>query len=197
MYPSVRRVAYHAGNVLRDAAGSIDRAGMRLQGSIAYRETLCRHRRVQPLYNKAPKVAADAFIAPNASLIGNVELSGRTSVWYGASLRGDVSRVKIGAGTSVGDRVVINVPDFKRRVKDEHPDTVVGERCVIGHGAILQGCNIGDECVVEMGSIVNEGASMEKNSVLAPSSVLAPGERVPTGQLWSGSPVKFERLLTL
>lgn len=98
--------------------------------------------------DKKPQVAPDAFIAPNASLIGNVELAPRTAIWYGASLRGDISKVKIGAGTTVGDRVVINVPDFKRRVKDEHPDTVVGERCVIGACPLLalRKLNAGAHC---------------------------------------------------
>jgi len=145
------------------------------------------------IFEKVPFVGEGAFIAPSASVIGQVELGENSSVWYGAVLRGDVNKIKIGQQTSIGDRVVVHVSRFN---KGGPIPTLVGNRCVVGSGAVLHACTLEDDANIGMGAIVLDGAVVEKYGVLEAGSVLTPGKRVPANQVWSGNPAKYVRDVT-
>jgi carbonic anhydrase/acetyltransferase-like protein (isoleucine patch superfamily) len=127
-----------------------------------------------------PQVGAGVYIAPTAVLIGDVRVGDRVSIWFGAVLRGDFSSVEIGAGTSIQDNCVMHC-------SHELP-THVGANVVVGHGAMLEGCEIKDGAVVGMGSIALQRARLGECAVLAAGAVLAEGAHVAPRVLAAGVP---------
>lgn len=113
------------------------------------------------------------------------------SVWYGATVRGDVNTVTIGSKTSVGDRAVVHVA----KIQGDHA-TQIGDNVTIGAGAIVHACTIGDLVVVGESAQIMDGATVESNSMIAPAAVVTPGTKVPSGELWAGSPAKKVRALS-
>jgi len=157
-----------------------------------YTERLVPSSRIVSVDGVAPALpGANNFIAPSASVIGNVTIGEHSSVWYGATVRGDVNSVKIGSKTSIGDRAVVHVA----KIQGDHP-TKIGDNVTIGAGAIVHACSIDDLVVIGESAQVMDGASVKSNSIVAPASIVTPGTTVPSGELWSGSPAKKERALT-
>lgn len=113
------------------------------------------------------------------------------SVWYGATVRGDVNAVTIGSKTSVGDRAVVHVA----KIQGDSP-TRIGNNVTIGAGAIVHACTIEDFVVVGESAQILDGATVGSNSVIAPAAIVTSGTKVPSGELWSGSPAKKARALT-
>jgi carbonic anhydrase/acetyltransferase-like protein (isoleucine patch superfamily) len=136
-----------------------------------------------------PKIAPDVFVADNATIIGDVVLGTRASVWFGAVLRGDVEKIRIGAGTNLQDLCVVHVDSGGFA-------TVVGDDVTVGHRVILHGCKIGNHALVGMGSIVMNGAEIGDEVILGAGSLVSPGVRIPPGVLALGSPAKVKRQLT-
>jgi len=144
---------------------------------------------------KKPLVKQGAWIAPSASVIGDVKLGIYSIIWYGAVLRGDSQHIKIGALSSIGERCVLH--NSSRNLKSLKPNsTVIGNRVTIEYGAILNSCQIGDHSKIEAGSILSDGVVVEQNAVVGSGSLVLPGVTIPAGELWSGKPAKFERKLT-
>ena len=133
-------------------------------------------------------MAANSFVAPSAAVIGSVSLADKSSVWYGAVVRGDLNTVSIGSNTNVQDRAVITTASSS--------SVSIGKNVTIGHGALLVSCSVGDDVLVGQGAIVLEGAKVEGNCIIAAGAVVLPNTSVPTGQLWSGNPAKFVRNVT-
>lgn len=133
-------------------------------------------------------MAADSFVAPSAAVIGSVTLAEKSSVWYGAVVRGDLGKVTIGRASNVQDRAVISTA--------ASAPVSIGNNVTIGHGALLMGCSIGDDCLVGQGAIVQEQAKVDARSMLAAGAVVLPGTHVPSGQMWAGNPAKFVRAVT-
>lgn len=133
-------------------------------------------------------------MAPNASVIGDVLLYDRTSVWYGAVLRGDKSKIKIGHNTNVQDRAVISTVSSLEN--GFSADVDIGDSVTIGHGALLTSCVIKDKVLIGQGAIVQEGSVIESNVILAAGSVVLPETMIPKGQLWAGNPAKYVRDVT-
>lgn len=129
-----------------------------------------------------------AFVAEDATILGNVECGKDSSVWYKAVLRADINAIRIGAGSNVQDGVVIHVTR-------KFP-TVVGERVSIGHKAVLHGCTVGSGCLIGMNAVLLDGCSVGKDSLVAAGSVLSPGKAYPDNSLIIGSPAKVKRVLT-
>jgi carbonic anhydrase/acetyltransferase-like protein (isoleucine patch superfamily) len=158
----------------------------------SFRETWSRHRKLMNLYNKRPVVAVDTFVAPNASVIGDVNIGDKSSVWYGAVIRGDVNKIQIGSLTNIQDRVVVHAS--KPNKDGGFPTTTtIGDYVTIGHGAVLSSCVIENNVLIGPNALILDGALVESNSIVEPGSVVPPGRRIPSGQVWSGNPATYLR----
>lgn len=135
-----------------------------------------------PHRDASPQVPDSAWIAPGAYVIGDVHLGEESSVWYGAVLRGDTEPISIGARTNVQDGCVLHA--------DPGYPAVVGEGCVVGHKAILHGCEIGDACLVGMNATVLNGAKIGEGSIVAAGAVVPEGREFPPRSLVVGIPAR-------
>jgi carbonic anhydrase/acetyltransferase-like protein (isoleucine patch superfamily) len=144
---------------------------------------------VLPFRGLAPCIAASAFIAPGARIIGDVKIGEEASVWYNCVIRSDHGSVHIGARSNVQDGTVIHVTSGEW-------NTHIGDEVVIGHMAMLHGCKLHDRSFVGLGAIVMDGCEIETTGMLAAGALLAPGRRIPSGQLWAGRPARYLRTLT-
>ncbi len=136
---------------------------------------------------KHPRVADDAFVAPSADLVGDVVVEARASIWFGAVLRGDFSSIVIGMGSSVQDNTVVHCAAGL--------PTVVGRNVTIGHGALLEGCVVGDGAVIGMGAVVLQRASVGSGSMVAAGAVVLEGQEIPPGVLAAGAPATVRKQL--
>ncbi len=136
----------------------------------------------------APKLHNEAWAAPNSSLIGNVSLAARASVWYSATLRAEFEPIEIGAGSNIQDGVTVHVdPGFPARI---------GAGVTVGHNAVLHGCTVEDDVLIGMGAIVLNGAVIGTGSLIAAGAVVAQGTVVPPRTLVAGVPGKVRRDLS-
>ncbi len=143
----------------------------------------------------APRLVEGVFVHPSAHVIGDVALGARASVWCGAVIRGDVNRIRIGAETNIQDLSVLHV-SHKSAARPEGAPLLIGERVTVGHRVILHGCEIGDECLIGMGSIIMDHAVLEPHVLLGAGSLVPEGKRLKEGCLYLGSPVREVRPLT-
>jgi carbonic anhydrase/acetyltransferase-like protein (isoleucine patch superfamily) len=135
-----------------------------------------------------PCLGYDTFIAPTATVIGRVTIEDSVSIWYGCVVRGDTEVITIGKETNVQDLTVIHA--------DVGKPVTIGRRVTIGHRAIVHGCTIEDECLIGMGSIIQNGARIGRNSIVASGSVVRENFEVPPGSLVMGVPAIVKRPLT-
>ena len=147
-----------------------------------------------PYMKTMPKLSEEVFVAPNASVIGDVEIGPNSSVFYGSVLRGDVNKIRVGEKTNIQDNVVIHVA--KHNVTGTELPTVIGSGVTVGHGATIHAATIEDSCVIGMGATVMDGAVVQKGSVVAAGALVTPGTVVKSGQVWSGRPAKYLRDLS-
>jgi carbonic anhydrase/acetyltransferase-like protein (isoleucine patch superfamily) len=137
---------------------------------------------------REPRVAESAFVAPTATVIGDVALGAGASVWYGAVVRGDVERITVGAHSNVQDNCTLHAdPGFP---------VGVGERVSIGHNAVVHGATVEDDCLIGMGATVLNGAVIGAGSLVAAQALVPQGMQVPPGSLVAGVPAKVRRELT-
>lgn len=126
-----------------------------------------------------------AFIAPSASVMGDVSLGAEASVWYGAVLRGDMAPIVIGERTNLQDGTIVHV--------DDDVPCIIGARVGVGHRVILHGCIVEDECLIGMGSTLLNGVRIGTGSVVAAGAVIPEGMEVPAGSLVMGVPGRIVR----
>eukprot|EP00695_Tsukubamonas_globosa_P003645 TRINITY_DN750_c0_g1_i2.p1 TRINITY_DN750_c0_g1~~TRINITY_DN750_c0_g1_i2.p1 ORF type:complete len:273 (+),score=94.61 TRINITY_DN750_c0_g1_i2:64-882(+) len=163
---------------------------------LQYKELYNRHRTIVRYNNVEPVMSNDTFIAPSATILGNVMINDRASVWYNSVLRADRGYIEVGAYTNVQDGVTITADDAKDAVTGLPYSTIIGNYVTIGHGAILHGCRIQNEAFIGMNAVVMEGAVVESGAMVAAGAVVPPGRRVPSGELWAGNPARCLRPLT-
>ena len=125
------------------------------------------------------------FLAPNAVVTGEVNLGENVNIWYGAVLRGDSGTITIGDHTNIQENCVV------------HEETHIGSYCTVGHGAIVHGCTVGDNCVIGMGSIVLNGAILGDGCLVGAGAVVTGKMNAPAGSVLLGSPAKVVKTLTL
>lgn len=135
----------------------------------------------------APEIAADAWVAPSADVIGDVVLGAGASVWFGAVLRGDNERINIGAGTNVQENCVLHT--------DMGFPLVISADCTIGHSAIVHGCSIGTGSLIGMGATILNGARIGANCLIGAGSLVTEGKEIPDGSLVMGAPGRVIRSL--
>jgi carbonic anhydrase/acetyltransferase-like protein (isoleucine patch superfamily) len=141
---------------------------------------------ILPYDGTLPRFGADVFVAPNAVVIGKVEIGDRTSVWFNCVIRGDGHFIRIGRETNVQDGTIIHI------AADRFP-TLIGDRVTIGHGAIIHACTVEDDSMIGIGAVVLDGSVVERGAIVAAGAVVPPGKRVPKGEMWAGSPAQFKR----
>lgn len=178
------------GQLARATGKILDKAGQALE-VFPYVEHLAPSTKVLAHAGKSPAIHQSAFIAPTASVIGQVKIGKGSSVWYGATVRGDINKVTIGEQTTIGDRAVVHVA----KLKGDMP-TIIGSRVTVGPLAVIHAATLEDESLVGAGAQVLDKAVVQKHAAVASGAVLTPGKVVPTGQLWAGIPAKFQRELT-
>ena len=138
--------------------------------------------------DKVPDIAHAAFVAPNATVLGDVTLGAQSSVWYGAVLRGDINSIEIGEGTNIQDLAMVHVAD--------EYGTKIGRYCTIGHTAIIHACAIGDECLIGMGATILDGAQIGDRCIVGANALVTQRFVAPAGSMILGSPAKVVRPLT-
>ncbi len=143
---------------------------------------------VLPFESVTPSIAPDAWVAPGAVVVGNVELGPQSSVWYGCVLRGDVNAIRIGARSNVQDSSVLHVTR-------ERYETIVGDEVTIGHRAVVHGCTVGDGALIGIGAIVMDGAVVGEGALVGAGAVVTPGKTVPPRSLVMGTPARVVRTL--
>lgn len=141
-----------------------------------------------PFEGKTPQIETESFIAPTAVLVGDLEIAEDVSIWFGAVLRGDYGKIRIGRGSNVQDNAMIHAPI--------DGETVIGEDVTIGHGAILEGCVIGNQTVIGANAVVTFGATLGERCMVAAGAVIREGMQVPAGTLVAGVPAEVKKELS-
>ena len=144
--------------------------------------------RLQRFLHAKPQIAEAAFVASNATLIGDVRLGRDSSVFYGAVLRGDIDTIRIGEGTNVQDGCIIHLADDL--------GATVGAYCTIGHAAIIHACTVGDLCLVGMQAVILDGAEIGDECLIGAGALVTSRTKIPPRSLVLGSPAKVVRQLT-
>jgi carbonic anhydrase/acetyltransferase-like protein (isoleucine patch superfamily) len=144
---------------------------------------------VYPFNNIHPDIADTAFIAPGARVIGDVKIGADSSIWYNVVLRGDVERIIVGARTNIQDGSIVHVTRARH-------GTEIGDDVLIGHLAMVHGCVIENHGFIGLGAIIMDTCVVETDGMLAAGALLTPGKRIGRGELWTGRPAKFARMLT-
>jgi gamma-carbonic anhydrase len=143
---------------------------------------------ILPFGDKHPVIAPDAFVAPNATVIGDTEIGARSSIWFGVTIRGDVNSIRIGSDTNIQDGTVVHVTRAKFA-------TLIGSGVTIGHLALVHGCTLQDHSFVGMQATVMDGCVIESQGMLAAGALLTPGKVIASGELWAGRPARLMRRL--
>jgi len=136
---------------------------------------------------KRPKISARAFIAPDATLIGDVEVADGASVWFGSRLRGDLEKITVGKGSNVQDNVVIHA--------DAGKPTIIEEDVTVGHGAVLHSCTVKRGAVIGIGAIILDDSVVGEQAMVAAGSVVTTGTQIPPRHLVSGVPARVKKEL--
>ncbi len=142
-----------------------------------------------PLYEYMgvrPTIGRDVYIAPTASIIGDVTIGDGASIWFNTVLRGDVMPISIGARTNIQDGSVVHVTNGIAR-------TTIGDDVTVGHMVLLHGCTVGNTVLVGMGSVLLDGSVVEDGAIVGAGALLPPGMRVAAGTLVMGRPAKVIR----
>ncbi len=138
----------------------------------------------------APRIAPDAWVAPNAVVIGDVEIGAGASIWFSCVLRGDTNRISVGARSNIQDGTILHVNP------GEGMACTIGADVTVGHMAIVHAATLHDGAFVAMAAVVLDGAVIESGGVLAAGAVLTPGKRIGRNEMWAGTPAKLVRVLT-
>ncbi|KAF3542488.1 hypothetical protein DY000_02005949 [Brassica cretica] len=151
-------------------------------------------RQIIPLGQWLPKVAVDAYVAPNVVLAGQVTVWDGSSVWNGAVLRGDLNKITLGFCSNVQERCVVHAAWSSPTGLPA--ETLIDRYVTVGAYSLLRSCTIEPECIIGQHSILMEGSLVETRSIIEAGSVVPPGRRIPSGELWGGNPARFIRTLT-
>ncbi len=140
---------------------------------------------IMELNGKIPQVAAGAFVAPTASVIGDVVIEDGASIWFGAVLRGDFGRIYVGKGTSIQDNVVVHIMD--------DGITTIGENVTVAHGAVLHNCTVQNGAIIGLNAVLLDFCEIGEQAMVAAGSVVADNMKIPARHLAAGSPAKIKK----
>jgi carbonic anhydrase/acetyltransferase-like protein (isoleucine patch superfamily) len=142
-----------------------------------------------------PGIDQTAWVAPGATVIGDVEIGAGSSVWFGTVIRGDVHRIRIGARTNIQDLSMIHVTHYKNPDKSDGHPTLIGDDVTIGHRVMLHGCTIEDGCLIGMSATILDGAVIGRESIVGAGALVTGGKVFPPRSLIIGSPARAVRTL--
>ena len=137
---------------------------------------------------KTPNIHPDAFIAPNATVLGDVTVGEQSSLFFGAVARSELVPIVVGKRTNIQDNCILHT--------DANMPMTIGDNVTVGHGAILHSCTVGSNSLIGMGAIVLSGAVIGENCIIAAGALVPQGAVIPDGSLAMGSPAKVRRQLT-
>jgi carbonic anhydrase/acetyltransferase-like protein (isoleucine patch superfamily) len=138
---------------------------------------------ILPVKGVSPQIPEDCFVAPNATIVGDVVMGSECSIWFNAVVRGDVNAIRIGNKVNIQDGACIHCTYQKSQ-------TVIGNNVSIGHNAIVHGCTVADNVLIGMGSIIMDRANIGENSIIAAGAVVLEDTIVPPGSIYAGVPAK-------
>lgn len=143
---------------------------------------------IKALKDKNPKIDSDVFIAESADVLGDVSIGRGSSIWYSSVARGDMSYIKIGECTNIQDNATVHV--------DTDVPCIIGDYVTVGHNAIVHGCEIGNNTLIGMGSIILNGVKIGENCLIGAGALITEGTVIPSNSVVIGSPGKVKRQLT-
>jgi len=138
---------------------------------------------ILPVKGVSPQIPENCFIAPNATIVGDVIMGDECSIWFNAVVRGDVNSIRIGNKVNIQDGACLHCTYEKTKLN-------IGNNVSIGHNALVHGCTVGDNVLIGMGSIVMDNAVIGENSIIAAGAVVLEGTQVPAGSIFAGVPAK-------
>lgn len=138
---------------------------------------------ILPVKGVLPQIPEDCFIAPNATIVGDVVMGNECSIWFNAVVRGDVNSIRMGNKVNVQDGACIHCTYQKTQ-------TMIGDNVSIGHNAIVHGCTVEDNVLIGMGAIVMDRVQIGQNSIIAAGAVVLEDTEVPPGSIFAGVPAK-------
>ena len=138
---------------------------------------------ILPCRTITPKIGENCFLAPNATIVGDVEIGDDCSIWFNAVVRGDVNSIRIGNKVNIQDNAVIHCTFEKTK-------TVIGNNVSIGHSALVHGCTIEDNVLIGMGAIVMDNAHVKSNSIIAAGAIVLQNSIIESGGIYAGVPAK-------
>lgn len=139
---------------------------------------------ILPVKGISPVLGEDNWVAPNATIVGDVQTGKQCTIWFNAVVRGDVNSIRIGDYSNIQDGAVVHCT-YQKTV------TSIGNYVSIAHNAIVHGCTIEDNVLIGMGAIVMDNAYIEEGSIVAAGAVVTQGTRVPAGTIYAGNPAKY------
>ena len=143
---------------------------------------------ILPYEGFAPEIGENVFIAPFASVIGQIFLGENVSVWFGSTIRGDISCIRVGDNTNIQDQCVLHVGD-------NHP-CIIGNNVVAGHKAVMHGCTVEDDCLIGIGAVILNGAIIGQGSIIGAGSLIPENACIPPSSVVMGTPGKVIRQVT-
>lgn len=146
-------------------------------------EKIAQQGQILPYRGVLPKIHSRAFIAQNATIIGDTSIGEDSSVWYGCVLRGDVNDIKIGKRTNIQDMTMIHCAELGQ-------GTYLGDDITVGHSVVLHACTVEDGALIGIQSCVMDDSIVEKGAIVAAGALVTPGKIVKAGEVWAGSPAK-------
>ncbi len=141
---------------------------------------------ILPYRDKMPRIHETAFIAPNAVVIGDVEIGAKSSFWFNCMARGDMNEIRIGENSNIQDGTIIHIDS-------RSCGTYIGNNVTVGHMCLLHACTLEDNSMIGMQATVMDGAVVESGALVAAGALVPPGKRVGAGELWAGSPARRVR----
>jgi len=149
-----------------------------------------------PYQGISPTITPSAWVAPGATVIGDVVIGEASSVWFGCVVRGDVHRIRIGDRTNIQDLGMVHVTHYKQPDQSDGHPTVIGDDVTIGHRVMLHGCTIENACLIGMSATILDGAVIGRESIVGAGALVTGGKVFPPRSLILGSPAKVVRTLS-
>ncbi|MCE1242954.1 gamma carbonic anhydrase family protein [Oryzomicrobium sp.] len=150
---------------------------------------------IAPYLDQTPRIGERVYLHPSAQVIGDVAIGPDSSVWCNTVVRGDVNRIVIGAGSNIQDLAMAHV-SHRTPQKPEGSPLIIGDHVTVGHGVILHGCVIGNECLIGMGTIVMDDVHIPDRVMIGAGSLVSPGKTLESGMLYTGRPARPVRPLS-